>query len=66
MGGSMGEADTTSSLEEFAPAIVLILLAKKMPRGTWTTAVRTEVAGGEGIFTYCAFVYTLIDGLVPQ
>jgi len=27
MGGSMGETDTTSSLEEFDTAILLILLA---------------------------------------
>ena len=62
----MGQIDTASPLEEFGVAILLTLLAKKMPRGTWTTAVQAEVAGGEGIFVCCAFAYTLTDGLVPQ
>ena len=66
MRGSIGETDTASSLEEFGIAILLTLLAKKMPRGTWTTAVQAEVAGGEGIFACCAFAYNLTDGLVPQ
>ncbi len=59
----MGETDTTSSLEEFDTAILLILLAKNMPRGTWTTAVRTEVAGGVGIFVCLVIAYG-ITGLL--
>jgi hypothetical protein len=64
MGGSIEETYTTSSLGEFSVAILLTLLAKKMPRGTWTTDVRTEVAGGVGIFVCLVIAYG-ITGLLP-
>jgi hypothetical protein len=51
-------------LGEFGIAILLALLAKKMPRGALTNAVRTGVAGGVEILVYYAVAYGITDGLI--
>jgi len=51
-------------LGEFGIAILLTLLAKKMPRGTWTTALWAGTAGGVGIFI-CYAIANGITGLLP-
>jgi len=53
-------------LEEFGIAILLAILAKHVSRGTWTTAVRTEVASGVIIFVCYAIAYGITDGLIPR
>jgi hypothetical protein len=48
-------------LGEFGIAILLTILAKRITRGTWTTALLTGTAGGLGIFICYALAYALTD-----
>ena len=51
-------------LGEFGIAIILAVLATRVIRGTWATAVIAGLAGGLGIFLCYAIAYTLTDGLI--
>jgi hypothetical protein len=53
-------------LGEFGIAILLTILAKRITRGTWTTALLTGTAGGLGIFICYALAYTLTDRAVSS
>jgi hypothetical protein len=53
-------------LGEFGIAILLALLAKRLVRGNWTTALWAGAGGGAGIFVCYAIAYGLTDGLLPR
>ncbi|HJT19221.1 MAG TPA: hypothetical protein VJ746_02045 [Nitrospira sp.] len=53
-------------LGEFGIAIILALLAKRVARGDWVTALQAGAGGGAGIFFCYAVAYGLIDGLIPR
>ncbi len=52
-------------LGEFGIAIALAVLAKRVSRGSWGTAIWSGFAGGIGIFLCYALAYTLTDSLIP-
>lgn len=52
-------------LGEFGIVILLAVLAQRVSRGTWTTALLAGLAGGAGIFLCYAIAYGLTDGLLP-
>jgi hypothetical protein len=51
---------------KFGIAILLTLVAKKMPRGICTTPIQAEVASDVGIFVCYAFAYGITDGIIPR
>lgn len=53
-------------LGEFGIAILLALLAKRLPQDTWATSITAGIAGGIGIFLCYALAYSLTDGLVSR
>jgi hypothetical protein len=53
-------------LGELGIAILLAILAKRLTRGHWTTAIWAGVAGGAGIFVCYAVAYGLTDGIIPS
>jgi uncharacterized membrane protein len=53
-------------LGEFGIAILLAILATRLPRGNWTTALLSGVASGVGIFACYATAYGIADGLIPR
>jgi len=53
-------------LGELGIAILLAILAKRLVRGNWTTALWAGAAGGAGIFVCYAIAYGLTDGLIPR
>lgn len=53
-------------LGEFGIAILLAILAKRLPQGNWTTALLAGFAGGTGIFLCYVIAYGITDGLIPR
>ena len=53
-------------LGEFGIAILLAILAKRLPQGNWTTALLAGFAGGVGIFLCYVIAYGITDGLLPR
>ena len=53
-------------LGEFGIAVLLAVLAKRLVRGDWLTALWTGAAGGAGIFVCYAIAYDLTDGMFPR
>jgi len=53
-------------LGELGIAILLAILAKRLIRGNWATALWAGAAGGAGIFVCYAIAYGITDGLIPR
>lgn len=53
-------------LGEFGIAILLAMLATRLTRGNWTTALLAGVTGGAGIFVCYAIAYGITDGLIRR
>lgn len=53
-------------LGEFGIAILSAILAKRLLRGNWATALGAGVAGGAGIFVCYAIAHGITDGLIPR
>ena len=53
-------------LGELGIAILLAVLAKRIPEGTWTSSILAGLAGGVGIFVCYAVAYGITDGLFTR
>jgi hypothetical protein len=53
-------------LGEFGIAMILAILAKRLPRGNWATTLLAGFAGGVGIFLSYVIAYGITDGLIPR
>lgn len=49
---------------EFGIAVALAVLARKVRKGTWLTAIITGIMGGIAIFICYALAYAVIDGVL--